>query len=212
MTDTFKFVLPGEKICKFNDRLNLLEGVYVKDNVVRSSLAGRLVIEEVEDEDEDGNDDCDMEKIKTIKKIIRVSSAKHGNFVPFIGALVSARVTRVTQRYCKCRITTVEKTKCREPFNGLLRKEDVRDKERDKTDMFKCFRPGDYILARVISTNDTMHYLLSTAEGELGVVCAISEAGSLLVPLSWTEMQCSSTNQKEHRKVARVQPQLLLVD
>lgn len=43
--------------------------------------------------------------------------------------------------------------------------------------MSKSFRPGDIVMARVISLGDAQSYLLSTAENELGVVIATSEGG-----------------------------------
>jgi len=54
--------------------------------------------------------------------------------------------------------------------------------------------------------------LLTTAENELGVVIAKSEAaGEKMVPISWTEMQCPKTYIKELRKVAKVIPENLAV-
>lgn len=54
-------------------------------------------------------------------------------------------------------------------------------------------------------------YQLSTAENELGVVSAYSEAGVLLIPISWTEMQCPKTYVKEPRKVARIIPENITI-
>jgi len=54
-----------------------------------------------------------------------------------------------------------------------------------------------------------MCYLLTTAENELGVVVAESEAGQPMIPLSHNEMQCPVTLQKENRKVARPQAEHL---
>ncbi|KAM6306253.1 exosome complex component CSL4 isoform 4-T4 [Aegotheles albertisi] len=77
-------------------------------------------------------------------------------------------------------------------------------------EVYKSFRPGDIVLAKVISLGDAQsNYLLSTAENELGVVVARSEAGVQMVPISWCEMQCPQTHTKDFRKVARVQPQFL---
>merc|ERR1712211_185800 len=77
-------------------------------------------------------------------------------------------------------------------------------------ELYKCFRPGDIVLARVISLGDAGGgYLLSTAENSLGVVIAKSEAGALMVPVSWTEMQCPSSYSVEERKVAKVIPEHL---
>lgn len=87
----------------------------------------------------------------------------------------------------------------RESCQGIIRKEDVRQIEVragqrvslscmgrsrlthacmsaclaggqvDKVEVFKCFRPGDIVRARVISLGDARQYYLSTAENELGV-------------------------------------------
>jgi exosome complex component CSL4 len=85
----------------------------------------------------------------------------------------------------------------------------------------------------VISLGDTNSYFLSCAENELGVVIAYSESGNFfiitlysetngfvkminfflkgvrMVPISWNEMQCPVTMQKEYRKVAKVHPEFL---
>lgn len=44
---------------------------------------------------------------------------------------------------------------------------------------------------------------MSTAENELGVIIATSEAGETMVPVSWMEMQCPKTLSLEFRKVAK---------
>ncbi|XP_016019707.2 exosome complex component CSL4 isoform X2 [Rousettus aegyptiacus] len=83
-------------------------------------------------------------------------------------------------------------------------------KTRLLVEIYKSFRPGDIVLAKVISLGDAQsNYLLTTAENELGVVVAHSEAGVQMVPISWCEMQCPKTHTKEFRKVARVQPEFL---
>uniref|UniRef100_A0A452VA36 Exosome component 1 n=1 Tax=Ursus maritimus TaxID=29073 RepID=A0A452VA36_URSMA len=79
-----------------------------------------------------------------------------------------------------------------------------------QVEIYKSFRPGDIVLAKVISLGDAQsNYLLTTAENELGVVVAHSESGVQMVPISWCEMQCPKTHTKEFRKVARVQPEFL---
>ncbi|XP_030636342.1 exosome complex component CSL4 isoform X4 [Chanos chanos] len=86
----------------------------------------------------------------------------------------------------------------------------LRKNEGEEVETYKSFRPGDIVLAKVISLGDVQsNYLLTTAENELGVVVAHSEAGVQMVPISWCEMQCPRTHAKEFRKVARVQPEYL---
>ena len=45
-------------------------------------------------------------------------------------------------------------------------------------ELHKCFRPGDIILGKVQSIGDAQSYIVTTAENELGVVVATSEAGT----------------------------------
>ena len=113
-------------------------------------------------------------------------------------------------RFAKCHIMCVGEVVLSEHYRGQIRKEDVRATEKDRVEMYKCFRPGDIVLARVISLGDAGGgYLLTTAENSLGVVIARSEAGSLMVPVSWTEMQCTASYSVEERKVAKVIPEHL---
>lgn len=80
-------------------------------------------------------------------------------------------------RFCKLAIFAVEGNSLDEPFRGTLRREDIRAMEKDTVEIYKSFRPGDIVQARVISLGDSQSYFLSTAENELGVIIATSEAG-----------------------------------
>jgi exosome complex component CSL4 len=67
-------------------------------------------------------------------------------------------------------------------------------------------RPGDIVLARVLSFGDTnTSFLLSTAEDQLGVVSAIGDNGQRMIPASWTTVKAVNDAQvTEPRKVAQV--------
>src|SRR5690606_3837398 len=95
--------------------------------------------------------------------------------------------------------------------------------------VYRSFRPGDVVMAEVISLGDARSYYLSTARNELGVIFAESEAGTstkdkllvtligrvshigirsclageTMVPISWQEMMCPKTKTKEFRKCAK---------
>ncbi|XP_040848307.1 exosome complex component CSL4 isoform X3 [Ochotona curzoniae] len=119
-------------------------------------------------------------------------------------------VSSINSRFAKVQILYVGSTPLKNSFRGTIRKEDIRATEKDKVEIYKSFRPGDIVLAKVISLGDAQsNYLLTTAENELGVVVAHSESGVQMVPISWCEMQCPRTHTKEFRKVARVQPEFL---
>ena len=117
---------------------------------------------------------------------------------------VICRILSTTPRFCKAEILRVNGIPVTDAFRGMIRREDVRATEKDKVDMYKSFRPGDIVLAKVLSLGDAQSYLLRTDENELGVIHAKSEAGSLMVPKSWCEFFCPKTKVIENRKVAKV--------
>lgn len=187
------FVISGKRLCSYEDGIVVKGGAYREGEFLYASIPGVLVIKQIKKEG--------SENVKEVE----VETEKSGDFVPYVGALVTAKITKMTQRYCKCRILIINSTVARDGFNGVLRKEDVRAKEKHKVELAKCFKPGDVILATVISTNDPFSYILSTADNNLGVVFAKSEADALMVPVSWSEMRCCKTYMKESRKVAKIQ-------
>ena len=111
-------------------------------------------------------------------------------------------------RFAKLTIECVRDITLKEAFRGMIRKEDIREYEKDKIEIYKSFRPGDIILAKVISLGEASSgFLLSTAEDDLGVAIAKSESsGMKMIPISWQEMQCPKTYNKEFRKVAQIIP------
>ncbi|XP_048249549.1 exosome complex component CSL4-like isoform X2 [Haliotis rufescens] len=184
--------VPGQRIFREGANYVAGEGTYKRNGFIYSSLAGFLHADETEE-----------------GKLVEVRADVTKNVVPAVEAVVTARVTNVNPRFCKCAILSVGKTPLRETFRGTVRRDDVRSTEKDKVEMYKSFRPGDIIVTRVLSLGDAHSYLLSTAENELGVVMATSEAGGSMVPVSWCKMQCPRTLAEEFRKVAKVQKQFI---
>ena len=89
-------------------------------------------------------------------------------------------------------------------FKGTIKKEHVRAFEIDKVVMYKSFRIGDIVRARVLSRGDKRSYYLATDRNDLGVVLATSTSGTVMVPVCWELMQDPETNAVEYRKVAKM--------
>ncbi|KGL73127.1 Exosome complex component CSL4, partial [Tinamus guttatus] len=123
------------------------------------------------------------------------------------------QVCSINSRFAKVHILYIGSTPLKSTFRGTIRLLCGLGHglfPPTQVEVYKSFRPGDIVLAKVISLGDAQsNYLLSTAENELGVVVARSEAGVQMVPISWCEMQCPRTHTKDFRKVPRVQPQFL---
>ncbi|KAK0664180.1 Exosome complex component csl4 [Lasiodiplodia hormozganensis] len=125
------------------------------------------------------------------------------NILPEVDSIVLARVTRLTPRQATVEILVVGETVCREGFQGIIRREDVRATEKDRVKIGDMFRVGDIVRGVVISLGDQQNYYLSTATNELGVVMARSEAENQMYPISWKEFRDPKTGMTESRKVAK---------
>uniref|UniRef100_UPI00358FBD34 exosome complex component CSL4 isoform X2 n=1 Tax=Myxine glutinosa TaxID=7769 RepID=UPI00358FBD34 len=189
-----KVCVPGERLCSVEECAPG-PGTSVRLGYVFATLAGYVRRTD--------------ESSSTGLPVIEVVCDTRARLVPEIGTVITGKIMSITPKLARCEIVFIESTPLKDVFRGIIRKEDVRATEKDKVEIYKSFRPGDMILARVISLGDSQSYLLSTAENELGVVVARSEAGGHMVPISWCEMQCPKSHVKELRKVARVQPQFL---
>ncbi|XP_020376596.1 exosome complex component CSL4 isoform X1 [Rhincodon typus] len=188
-----KLCIPGERLCSTEDGTPG-NGTYSRHGYIFASLAGYVVKE---------NDNG-------MVPVISVVRDSEPQLLPEVGVVVTCKVTSINPRFVKVHILYVRSTPLKGTFRGTIRREDIRATEKDKIEVYKCFRPGDIVLAKVISLGDAQsNYLLTTAENELGVVVAHSEAGEQMVPISWCEMQCPKSHGKEFRKVARVQPEFL---
>ncbi len=101
--------------------------------------------------------------------------------IPLMGSIVTCRVININANQVKCSIHCIEDHVLKQPFKALLRKEDIREYEKDKIEIWKCFRPSDIILAKVIGIGENHNFLLTTAQNELGVVVALNESGIQLI-------------------------------
>ncbi len=192
-----RITVPGERLFPADDEHKSGDGTYVVHGHIYASLAGFL---HVLDEKKEGEEN----EVKTIE-VRRENRQRHT--IPFNGAIVTAKITIITNRYCKCSILAVERSPLTHSFAGQIRKEDIRATGKDKTQVHLCYRPGDTILARVIgSQNDSQSsFLLSTAEDELGVVVGIGNDGEEMVPMkNWKEIMNAKTGVKEPRKIAKI--------
>ncbi|XP_017151430.1 exosome complex component CSL4 [Drosophila miranda] len=186
--------LPGERLCRVEDNVVLGIGTYEQNGYIYASKSGVVNIEE-------SGENC---------QVVSVHKPGFHLTIPATGDVVTARVLVTTPKFAKCAIFCVRNVLLESSYRGLLRKEDVRETEKDRVDIYKSFKPGDVILARVINQME-QSFLLTTAETELGVVVAYASDASKtrvpMVPVGWSEMQCPLTTIKEPRKVAKVLPE-----
>ena len=213
--------IPGEKICSISEG-EPGEGVYERNGFIYASLTGIQVIQDRKDVAATSHSESDSQA-PLIQVIPSAQTVR--TFAPEIGQIVICRVTMTNSRLCKCDVVGIDghflptsHPTAPALYHGFIRKEDIRASDKDRVDISKSFRPGDVILAKVLSYGDSYSYALTTAENELGVVFALGQhvnrqsqlsSRAPMLPLSWCEMICPVTLNRESRKVARAQPRYL---
>ncbi|KAN0012536.1 hypothetical protein ACTFIU_007843 [Dictyostelium citrinum] len=203
-SSTSDIITPGQRLCKESDYISS-EGTYVHKGYIYSSVLGfKHIIKRNIDTINENNVNSNNDNIENNKDYIVVLKEKEPSVVPEIGSIVTVQVLRINPKLASVAILCVGTKALKETFNGIIRIQDVRATEIDKVEIYKSFRPGDIVLAQIISLGDARSYYLSTAKNELGVVFAQSVAGSTMIPISWNTMQCPKTKTKEFRKVAKM--------
>ncbi|KAI0979394.1 hypothetical protein GJ496_001550 [Pomphorhynchus laevis] len=196
--------VPGDRLCGELDAKPGF-GTYVKNGLIFASIRGVLnITAENEDDIEDDG-----------KVVINVMHVKPPQPRPEIGSIVCCKITFVHKSNAKCIILSVNNVAVNSPFNGVIKKRSVRSYRRDILEIINCFRPGDIVLARVISLGETDFYYLSTLETELGVVIGLSKTGERMYPISWNRMKTLNSyvpDRSEPRKVAKVRPEFIIDD
>ncbi|KAF7562110.1 hypothetical protein G7046_g2036 [Stylonectria norvegica] len=180
-------------------------GTHVYDGNVVSSLMGRVAVT------------APVKPVGPAKRLNKltapvteelaiVSVARHGHkreVLPDVNNVVLARVVRLMPKQAIVVIQQVGETVLQTEWQGVIRVQDVRATEKDKTKIYESFKPGDIVRAQVISLGDQANYYLSTASNELGVIMATSETGNDMLPISWKEYKDPETGISEPRKVAK---------
>ncbi|CAG9814594.1 unnamed protein product [Phaedon cochleariae] len=133
-----RICLPGQRLCLSDKVYTSGQGTYERQGYIYSQLTGCLDIVE-----------------KDNVKVVEVHSSGEQTVVPGQGDIITAQVYIITQQYAKCNIKCVGDTVLRRPFRAVLRREDVRATEKDRVEIYKSFRPGDIILARVAERSIT---------------------------------------------------------
>eukprot|EP01029_Cantina_marsupialis_P004109 TRINITY_DN14074_c0_g2_i1.p1 TRINITY_DN14074_c0_g2~~TRINITY_DN14074_c0_g2_i1.p1 ORF type:complete len:187 (+),score=52.06 TRINITY_DN14074_c0_g2_i1:43-603(+) len=181
-------ITPGEKLGG-SEEFFAGNGAYSRDGTIRASLSGYVSIKAVEGSD---------------KKIISVGKGKEESMVPQIGHIVICKVYEINARFAKVHIIISEDKLLSHPFEGIIRRENVRETSIDSVKIQESFRPNDTVRAEVVSLGDQKSMFLSTAKVDLGVITAKSASGEDMAPYSWKEMQSKVSKDIELRKVAKL--------
>lgn len=185
-------VCPGDLLCPLGEAVPGI-GTHVVGGQICSSLLGSVhrIAPEPTAPDQ-------KVVIQVIKRGVHLGTPK-------LGDIVTAKVTRINPRLASVDVLCVGDIPLDANFTGTIRKQDVRATEVDSLSIADSFRPGDLVLAEVLSLGDARSYFLGTARNELGVVHARNFAsGEPMVAHSWQDMRCPKTQGLEKRKVAKV--------
>ncbi len=177
-------VIPGQILGKKQDFEIGERGVFQKEDKLYSSLSGKLKITQ-----------------KDNKTILSVESFSNNSYIPHEGDEIYAKITNIQGSFAYCEIFAT-KEKLITPLQGIIKHEHVKDDYKD-FDIYDCFLPGDIILGKIISIDQSNYIYISTRDKYHGVVFAKSKiSNEIMMPIRFDKMQCLYTNVFEERKVA----------
>ena len=171
-------------------------GAYIRSGHIFASAVGRLVVTPA-------NDGKDPPNVSSV--VLKQGRQYASSQILSVGQTVLGKVTRIMMQQAIVQIVAAEQLgNLQEHHGGIIRKEDVRVGVTEEVQVYESFRPGDIIMAKIISLGDSRRYFLSTAENDLGVIRASSsKSGVAMNPISWREIECPSTKIREPRKCAK---------
>lgn len=193
-------VAPGDRIGSIR-QISPGVGTYSRGGHVYASAVGRLTLSEAAKE----HGETETASLPICSVQLQGGRQYASSQVLTIGRIVLGKVLRIVLQQAVIEIVAAEGVGgLRYPHEGVIRREDVRTGATEEVQLYDSFRPGDVLLCRILSLGDSRRYYLSTAEAELGVVRAFSStSGKRMVPISWKEMECPETKEKESRKCAK---------
>jgi exosome complex component CSL4 len=160
-------------------------GVYRKDDKLIASLSGEIII----------NSNCSPPKISIKSPTFE--------YIPKIGDEVYGKVLKVLKSGATVEVLSTKLKPLRTSILGTIKSENVKSDYRD-FDMFECFVPGDIVLCKIISIDQTNYIYLSTSDANHGVVFARSHlTKNIMMPVSFDKMMCLDTKIIDSRKVAK---------
>jgi len=204
-------VTPGDRIGSIRE-VTAGSGTYARGTHVYASLVGivgKWTSSSVIPLDGTTTNTIDMDagaKLPVISVIPLHEKPTASSQVLSVGQTVLGRIVRVNTQQAAVEIVAAGNIHgtLKDVRSGVIRKEDVKSGPTEDVLIYDSFRPGDFVLAKVISLGDSKRYFLSTAEAELGVIRArCSTSGNYMVPVNYKEMECPESKAREPRKCAK---------
>mmetsp|Transcript_3097 Transcript_3097/g.4183 ORF Transcript_3097/g.4183 Transcript_3097/m.4183 type:complete len:229 (-) Transcript_3097:177-863(-) len=201
-------VAPGDRLGSIRESLVPSNGTYEQGGHLYASLVGTLALDEPVVK---GKNKIVYHPLQVIPTHLKVQEVLQ------VGQVILGRVTRLSIQQAFVNIlagqgslpSNQEANLIVSMGEGIIRREDIRAGTSEGIKLQDMFRPGDLVLCRILSLGDR-RYVLGTAEPSLGVIRAFSEASKEpMMPISWREMECPVTGEKELRKCAKPPKQLL---
>lgn len=197
-------IAPGDRIGSAR-HISSGAGTYTRGGHVYASAVGKLNVISIDESGTSATVPTGKNASFVASIVLEEGRLYASSQVLSVGQVVLGRVLRVIKQQATVEIVAADGIgSLRETHVGAIRREDVRSGASEEVEIYSSFRPGDVVLARIISLGDSRRYFLTTAENELGVIRAVcAKSGINMVPISWKEMECPDTKTREPRKCAK---------
>ena len=124
-------------------------GTHVYESNIYASLSGRPVVVSPSSLTKSAAGKPTNKASESLPEI-SIPRLTSSNTLPQVNSIVLCRVTRIQSRQVTVEILVVDSQVCKDSWQGVVRKEDVRGWEIDKVVMAEAFRVGDLVRGVVV--------------------------------------------------------------
>ncbi|CAD6188394.1 unnamed protein product [Caenorhabditis auriculariae] len=187
-----RLVAPGDKILDEIGEYSLGKGIFEANKKIFASTAGYVNIYGYRDK---------TDRLIQVVEVRRKENQADNELLPFVGAVVTAKVRAIGLRFAKCDILSVGDKVYKKRYAALLPKKKLKENEPELTEPFKNFvKPKDLILAKICEDSSIRDkFVLTIAEDQLGVVLCRGRFGENMEMIDWKFVRSTRTGKSEPR-------------
>ncbi|VDO02360.1 unnamed protein product [Rodentolepis nana] len=196
------FVIPGEFLAIKDENTDEGKFTHVSSGKILAAVAGRVKV----------NKDSSHTKVSVVPFHEPCPT-------PDIDSIVLAKISSITRRFARCEIVAIDNRVLAGPFRGMIKREDIRETQKDRAEPSLSFRPGDLVRAKVVniigsSSGSYISSCLPAAEEcspVVGTIVAAARTVAGAVKPSPAHAVCGSSSATTTYLLSTAQPELGVV-
>ena len=187
------FVLPGDFLCNVDSSVQIGRGTFIENGEIKSSSVGRLELRDLENQ---------KVLVSVTPREQKFSQPEERISQLSIHDLVLCRVTKIQDTGARVEIMAINDVPSRLKLEGVIKKDNMVPPGTQLGSVESVCAPGDLLIAKVLSLNESLTILLTIEAADLGVIISRSRNFNIMSPTSSNRVRSPSSNREISKKLA----------